>query len=112
MGWAGGFSTLRRSWSPSPLVPESPALSKDARRGNGPPADLHLADDVFLGHHAPVATVRAVVAVIAHHEVVALGNHLRPPVVVAAILARHVIVLQRDVIDVDAAVDDADRVAF
>ena len=61
-----------------------PCLRRCAR-GNRPPADLHLADDVLLRHHAPVPAVGAVVAVVAHHEVVALGNHLRPPVVVAAV---------------------------
>src|SRR5207247_4158875 len=44
---------------PSPQSPV-PAL-KQPRRGDRPPADLHLADDVLLRHHAPVAAVRAVV---------------------------------------------------
>src|SRR5262245_2321201 len=34
-----------------------------------PPADLHLADDVFLRHRAPVTAVRTVVTMIAHDEV-------------------------------------------
>ena len=77
-----------------------------------PPADLHLADDVFLRHRTPVAAVGAVVPVVAHHEVVALLHDRRAPVVVAAELLRHVVVVQRHVVDVDAAVDDPDRVAF
>ena len=41
-----------------------------------------LCDDVSLGHHAPVAAVRAVVAVVAHR--VALRNPATVPVVLAA----------------------------
>src|SRR5204863_8424772 len=97
--------------SPSSLVPTS-AASEHPRRWYRPPAELHFADDVFLRHHAPVPAVGAVVAVIAHHEVIAVGNDLRPPVVVAAVLVRHVVVLQWEVVDIDTAVDDADGVAF
>ncbi len=59
-----------------------------------------------------MAAVGAVVAVVAHDEVVPLRNHLGAPVVVAAVLARHVLVVERDVVDVHPAVHDADRVAF
>ena len=59
-----------------------------------------------------MAAVGAVVAVVAHDEVVALLHDLRAPVVVAAEFGRHVVVVQRDVVDVDVAVHDPDRVAF
>src|SRR5258708_6669762 len=49
-----------------------------------PPAHLHFADDVLLRHGTPMAAVGAVVPVVAHHEVVALLDYLRTPVVVAA----------------------------
>src|SRR5512138_953080 len=49
-----------------------------------PPPHFALADDVLLRHGPPVTAVRAVVAVIAHDEVVALLHDLRAPVVVAA----------------------------
>ena len=49
---------------------------------------------------------------VAHDEVVALLDHLRAPVVVAAELHRDVLVVQRNVVHVDAPVDDAHRVAF
>jgi hypothetical protein len=77
-----------------------------------PPADLHLADDVLLRHGAPVAAVGAVVAVVAHDEVVALLDHLRAPVVVAAEFGGNVVVVERDVVDVDAAVDNPHRIAL
>src|SRR6266853_4965652 len=78
----------------------------------GPPAHLDLADDVLLRHRAPVAAVGAVVAVIAHDEVVALLHGLRAPVVVAAEFLRDVVVVERDAVDVDVPVDDADDIAF
>ena len=34
-----------------------------------PPDQKRLADDVRIGHEAPVAAVAAAVAVVAHHEV-------------------------------------------
>src|SRR5215510_3886938 len=77
-----------------------------------PPPHLDLADDVFLRHRSPVTAVGAVVAVIAHDEVVALLNDLRTPVVVAAEFLRDVVVLQRDAVDVDMPVHDPDRVAL
>src|SRR5437762_4364511 len=55
---------------------------------DGPPTELHLADDVLLRHEAPVAAVGAVVPVIAHHEVVALGHDGGTEVVVAPELGR------------------------
>ena len=79
---------------------------------HGPPADLHLADDVLLRHHAPVAAVGAVVPVVSHHEVVALGNDLRSEVVVAAVLRRDVVVAERHVVHVHASVHDADDVVL
>ena len=74
-----------------------------------PPAPLHSTDDVLLRDESPVAAVRAVVPVIAHYEVVPLRNNLRSPIVVAAILGDHERIAHRDVIDVNAAVDDANR---
>src|SRR5258706_6077891 len=60
----------------------SNSSSEDPRGRHRPPAELDLADDVLLRHHAPVAAVGAVVAMVAHHEVIPFGNHLRAPVVV------------------------------
>jgi ferritin len=71
-----------------------------------PPPQLHLADDVALRHEPPVAAVGAVVPVVAHHEVVAFLHHLRAPVVVPAVLGRHVVVLERDVLHVHSPVHD------
>src|SRR5262245_45703796 len=85
---------------------------KEPRGGDWPPPELHLADDVFLRHHAPVTAVGAVVPMIAHDEVVALGDHLRPPFVVAAILGGHVVVMERNVVHVDTPVYDSDGIAF
>ena len=48
---------------------------------------------------------------VAHHEVVAFGDDLGAPVVVAAELVRHVAVLERHLVSVHAAVDDADLIA-
>src|SRR5581483_1012661 len=91
---------------------ETSVYLEDAGIRNGPPPELHFADDVFLRHHSPMPAVRTVVPVIAHHKVIAYGNHLRSPVVVAAELGRHVVVFQRDIVHVDTSVDDADRVTF
>src|SRR5579872_6711216 len=77
-----------------------------------PPSQLDLSDDVLFRHHAPVTAVGAVVPMVAHHEVVALRNHLGAPVVMATELCRHVVVLERDVVHVYAPVHDAHRVAF
>ena len=85
---------------------------ENARRGNRPPAQLHLPDDVLLRHHAPVAAVGAVVPMVAHDEVVALRNDLRAPVVVAAVVLGNVVVVQRDVVHVHTPVDDADRIVL
>src|SRR5262245_13581790 len=98
--------------SHQPLAITAASASEHASGRYRPPAQLHFADDVFLRHHAPVTAVGAVVAVIAHYEVVTLGNHLRAPVVVAAEFAGHVVVFERDVVHVDAAIDDPDRVAL
>src|SRR6185436_8257876 len=78
----------------------------------GPPADLHLADDVLLRHGAPVAAVGAVVPGGAHDEVEALLDHLRAPVVVAPKFGGNVIVVEGDVVDVDAAVYNPHRIAL
>ena len=73
---------------------------------------MHAADDVLLGHESPMPAVRAVVAVIAHDEVIAVINPLRTEVVVAAILGRHEVVGERNVVHVDATVHDPNLVAF
>src|SRR5689334_8366453 len=75
-----------------------------------PPANLHLADDVFLRHGAPVTAVRTVVPVIAHHEVIPLLDDRWAPVVVAPEFFRHIIVVQRNIVDVHVTVDNTDRV--
>src|ERR1700691_4058059 len=97
---------MQRGWRRGPPESENP------RGRHRPPAKLNLSDDVPLWYEAPGPAVRAVVPVIAHDEVVALGDHLRPPVVMAPVLLRHVIVVQRDLVDVHLAVDDPHRVAF
>src|SRR5262245_31578256 len=74
---------------------------KDARGRHRPPTQLHFADDVALRDESPVAAVGTVVPMIAHHEVVTLGNHLWAVIVVAAVLLRHEVVGQRDVVHVD-----------
>src|SRR5437867_3800576 len=84
------MASLYRSSSGGDVMP-APA-SEDAGGRDGPPAQLHFADDVLLGHHPPVAAVRAVVPMVAHHEVIAFGNDLWSPVVVAAVLGRDVVV--------------------
>src|SRR5262249_27964175 len=74
-----------------------------------PPADFDLPDDVLFRDEAPVPAVRAVVAVVAHDEVVALPNHVRAPIVMAAELVGNVVVSQRLIVDVDATVYNPDR---
>src|SRR4029453_1994379 len=83
-----------------------------SRRGDRPPAELDLADDVLLRHHPPVAAVRAVVPMIAHDEIVALGNDLWSPFIMASILGRDVVVVERDVVHVNATVHDAHGITF
>src|SRR4051812_48078228 len=89
-----------------------PARSEHAGVRQRPPPELHLADDVLLRHEAPVPAVGAVVAMVAHHEVVAFRHHLRAPVVVAAILVRHEGVVHRDVVAEHPAVDDPHLIAL
>src|SRR5437763_166795 len=71
----------RRSEVAITIVQVSTAVStlEDLGVLKRPPADFHLADDVFLRHRSPVAAVGAVVAVIAHDEVIALLHDLRAP---------------------------------
>ena len=59
-----------------------------------------------------MAAVGAVVPVVAEHEVVALWNHLRAPVVMRAIVLGHEVVLHRRFVHEDVAVDDAHGVAL
>src|SRR4051812_33344647 len=92
-------------------VPDVPTL-KDLGVLQGPPPDLHHADDVLLRHGTPVAAVGTVVAMVAHDEVVALLHDLRAPIVVAAEFLRHVVVVQGNVVDVDVAVHNANGIAF
>src|SRR5437764_14761089 len=69
-------------------------------RGDRPPSQLHLADDVALGHEAPVAAVGAVVPMVAHHKVEAFLHHLWTPVVVTPVLHRYVVLLERDIVHI------------
>ena len=78
------------------------SLSEDPRVGNRPPVKLHAADDVFLWHHSPMPAVRAVVAMVAHHEVVPVVDPLGAEVVVAAILRWYEVVRQWHIVHVDA----------
>src|ERR671910_3845931 len=94
--WTRGFSPGLMTGGPL----------KHARARYGPPAHLHLADDVLLRHHAPMAAVRAVVAMVAEHEVVTFRHQLRPVVVMIAELWGNVVVTQRHVVHVHAAVHD------
>src|SRR5690242_18855039 len=113
------FRTRRRSPdfsipSPDPgrRIPSPDQLLKHPRRRHRPPPQLHFADDVLLRHHAPVTAVGAVVAMIAHDEVIAVGNHLRTPVVMASIFSGDVVVVEGYIVHVHAAVDDAHGIAF
>src|SRR5581483_1909096 len=105
------MARLRKS-TRTRTVSTADARSEDTSRLEGPPPQLDLSDDVLLGHQAPRTAVGAVAAVVAHHEVVPLVDEARPPVVVAAVLGGHLIVLQRNVVHVDAAVHDPHAVAF
>src|SRR5688500_4464783 len=84
---------------------------EDLRFLERPPSELHLADDILLPPGPPVAAVETVVAVIAHDEVVPGLDYLGAEVVVAAELLGHIVVVQRDVVDVNAPVDDLQRIA-
>src|SRR5690606_36011527 len=75
-----------------------------------PPAELDASDDVLLRHLSPRAAVGTVVAMVAHHEVVALADDDRTPRVVHLVLVGDEVVGQRDVVAVDASVDAANRV--
>ena len=59
-----------------------------------------------------MAAVGAVVPVVAHHEIVPFRHDLGSPVVVAAVLARHVRVGERHVIDEHLPVDHLHRIAL
>ena len=72
----------------------------------------HSAPDVLLGHQAPVPAVGAAVPVIAHHKEVSFLHNLWTEEVVAAKLGGHVRVVLEYVVDIDAPVDDTDRIAF
>ena len=87
--------------------------SEHPRVRERPPPQLHLADDVFLRHPPPVTAVRAVVPVIAHHEVHAPRARPRGPSRrgcgtrsgTYSSLIEHVVAIH-------AAVDDPHLVAF
>src|SRR6476620_2490892 len=66
----------------------------------------------FFGTNPQWRLSELFVPVIAHYEVVPLRNNLRPPILVAAILGDHERIADRDVIDVNAAVDDANLIAL
>src|SRR4029453_18978852 len=73
--------------------------SEHPRSRYRPPTYLNLADNVALGHEAPMAAVRAVVAMVPEHKVVALGNHLRAPIVVRPEILRDEVVFHRRFVD-------------
>src|SRR5215213_7363016 len=96
----------------SPNHPSPNLQSEHPCRRDWPPPDLYFADDVPLRHESPMAAVRAVIAVIAHHEVIPLGYHLRSPVVVRPIFVGNEVITHRRFVHVDVAVDDANGIAF
>src|SRR6266576_464440 len=96
-----------RTWISTMIAVVDPRYAPSATE----PRD-DLADNIFLRNESPMTAVGAVVAVVAHHEVIPLGYHGRTKIVMAAVLGQHEIVPQQYVVDVDAAVDDAERVAF
>src|SRR5690606_40411596 len=57
-------------------LPGSPLLESANTTGFAEvhPDEKGPADNVLLGHKAPIAAVEAVVAVVAHHEEMALGD--------------------------------------
>src|SRR5690242_13210265 len=77
-----------------------------------PPSHLHSADDVLLRNHTPVPAVRTVIAMIAHHEVIAFLDARRPEIVMAAIFGRHEVINHRHVVDIHSAVNDPNLVAL
>src|SRR3954452_2988152 len=79
---------------------------------DGPPAQLHLSGDVLLGDEAPLPAVVTVVPMIAHYEVVALGDHLRTPVVVAAVFLRDEAVVDGNAVAEPAAGHDPHLIPF
>src|SRR5687768_18402593 len=82
------------------------AALENAGVRNRPPAELDLADDVFLRDELPVPAVGAVVPMVAHHEVVPVWNPFRPPVVVAAVFLRDEVIGDGRAVDVHLAVDE------
>src|SRR5262249_24943112 len=76
-------------------------------RRNRPPAQLHLPDDVLLRNHPPMPAVGTIVPMVSHHEVVPLRDDLRSPVIVTPVLLWHVIVFERDVVDIYMTVHNA-----
>src|SRR5262245_5089830 len=105
------FSPGNTSGAPMSTI-QGLGLLKEARVLNRPPPYLYFADDVLLGYLTPVAAIGAVVAVIAHDEVVALLHDLRAPIVVAAKSGWHVVIAERTIVHVHPAVDDSDSVPF
>src|SRR5688500_2012545 len=95
---------------PSPgacrLSPFRPSELVDAR----PPAQGDPADDVVVGHEAPVPAVRAVVAAIAEHEIVPGRDHQRRMRVMAAGDDGDIGFVEREVVHEHAAVLDPDGV--
>src|SRR4029453_3563729 len=83
-----------------------------SRRADRPPAGLGLADDLFLRHLPRVGAVRAVFTMIAHDEIVALGNDLWSPFIMASILGRDVVVVERAGVHVNATVHEAHGITF
>src|SRR5437660_36663 len=52
-----GYPNSVRCPQPPATSPQQPAL-EHSRARHGPPAQLHLPDDVLFRHHAPVTAVR------------------------------------------------------
>src|SRR5262249_3277269 len=77
-----------------------------------PPAGVHLADDGATRHGTPVAAVGAAIAMVAHHEVVVGGDAVWAPVLMAAEDRLDVAIVERLVVDEDAATFDGDDIAF
>src|ERR1043166_210521 len=112
--WCRRLKGFRTAWTRcwSARWRWSAVSSEDPRVLKRPPPNLHFAHDVLLRDRSPVAAVGAVVAMVAHDEVVALLNDLWTPIVVAAEFRRDVLVVQRNVVHVDATVHNAHRVAL
>jgi hypothetical protein len=85
---------------------------KESCVGEWPPPKLDSPNDVFLGHLSPVATVGAVVSMVAHHEVVRLLNNFWAAVFMASELWGHEEVRLEYFVDIYLAVVNPHGVTF